>query len=172
MAKLSLSGNIRSNEDDSHGMHDVVIETPESCSIGVQVTALTSELRRKREAMRATYLKKVIDLLVVDNVFSEEKLMVKLYFNSADPEELKFEKPERIVKAIKSKLSTCSQNYIERGTYKISFKKIGTSIFLSQMSTILGLTLILINFQALRRFIEKRLNILSARRPIQYLLGF
>ena len=41
-----------SNPDDSHGQHDVLINLREGKDIGVQVTELTSELRRRREAMR------------------------------------------------------------------------------------------------------------------------
>jgi hypothetical protein len=124
-----IATKIRPNEDDSHGNHDVIIEMQKDCSIGVQVTELTFELRRKREAIRASYLKKVIDLLVKENVTSEERVLVKLLFNSPDPEELNLEKPERIVQVIENEDSINEQRSIESGRHHILFEKIGENDF-------------------------------------------
>lgn len=124
-----MAPKIRPNEDDSHGNHDVIIEMQNDCSIGVQVTELTSELRRKREAIRVSYLKEVVDLLVMRNITSEEKVLVKLLFNSPDPEELNLEKPERIVQVIEKEDSIYAPRIIESGRHRILFEKVGENDF-------------------------------------------
>ncbi len=151
---------IRPNEDDSHGNHDVIIEMQNDCSIGVQVTELTFELRRKREAIRASYLKKVVDLLVKKNVISEEKVLVKLLFNSPDPEELYLENPECIVQVIENEDSIYGPRIIESGRHRISFEKVGENDFYVPNANNIGID---VDFDQVPRSLE------TYRKAIKYL---
>ena len=128
-ALSSVPPTIQPNEDDSHGNHDVIIEMQDHCTIGVQVTELTSELRRKREAIRASYLEKVIGLLEKNNVTSEEKALVKLFCNSPDPEELNLEKPERIVQVIEKEILRDLPKNIDGERHRISLQRVGENDF-------------------------------------------
>ena len=165
MAKLpaqpGVSTKIRPNEDDSHGNHDVIIEMQDDCVIGVQVTELTSELRRKREAIRASYLKEIINFLVMKNVTSEEKVMVKLSFNSPDPEELNIEKPECIVQLIENEVSLCSRRYIDCGRYSISLERVGENDIYVPNTNNIGID---VDFDQVPRSLE------TYRKAIEYLV--
>lgn len=165
-AKLpALSGvppKIGPNEDDSHGNDDVIIEMQDDCAIGVQVTELTSELKRKREAIRASYLKKVVDLLEKMNVTSEEKVLVNLLFNSPDPEELNIEKPERIVQAIENENSIDSPRIIHGGRHRILLQGVGENDFYVPNANNIGID---VDFDQVPRSIE------TYKKAIDYLVG-
>ncbi len=128
-ALSGVSHKIRPNEDDSHGNHDVIVEMYDDYPIGVQVTELTSELRRKREAIRAGYLKKVVDMLETKNVVFEEKVLVKLLFSAPNPEELNLEKPERIVHAVENEDLNNLPRIIDGGRYRIRLQRVGENDF-------------------------------------------
>lgn len=127
--RSGVSHKIRPNEDDSQGNHDVIVEMQDDRPIGVQVTELTSELRRKREAIRASYLKKVVDVLEMKKVSSEEKVLVKLLFNSPNPEELNLNKPELIVSAIENDDLINLPKIIDGGRYRILLDRVGDNDF-------------------------------------------
>jgi len=90
-----------SNTDDSHGQHDVLINLQEANHIGVQVTELTSELRRKREAMRKAYLPKILALIEEEAVHHEQRVLAKLFFVASGPDLASLAKPKQVVKAIR-----------------------------------------------------------------------
>jgi hypothetical protein len=155
---------IRLNDDDSHGNHDVLIKIQGDCTIGVQVTELTSELRRKREAIRASYLQKFIDLLKKNNVKSEEKILVKLLFTSSNPEELNLEKPECIIKAIENKELTDSPRVVDNSKYRVLIEKIGEKDFYVPNTNNIGIE---VDFDQVPRSLEtyqKAINYIAEKK--------
>ena len=90
-----------SNNDDSHGQHDVLINLEEAGHIGVQVTELTSELRRKREAMRKAYLPKILELIKDEGIHHKQRVLAKLFFAASGADLANLAKPKHVVKAIR-----------------------------------------------------------------------
>lgn len=103
--------NVYSNDDDSNGNHDVIIEIHENQKVeqaGVQVTELTRELQRNLTPKRDNYLEKIITELKKNNTSSPEKIVIGILFsqldlNSGRP---KLPKPKVIAKLIEKKLET------------------------------------------------------------------
>jgi hypothetical protein len=119
---------VRPNADDSHGNHDVMIDISDDCSIGVQVTELTSEFRRRREAIR-DYIKRVISLLHEQEIGSERKVLVKLLYASSDPEEFELDKPQHLVQMIKDQQVIGSFRITDEGSHRVLFEAVGESDF-------------------------------------------
>ncbi|MHC4510369.1 MAG: hypothetical protein ACYTAO_15685 [Planctomycetota bacterium] len=120
---------VRSNKDDSHGQDDVIIEMSDRESIGVQVTELTSELRRKREAIRVSYVDKILALLRKEGVRSEERILVTLLFAASDPETFQLDKPERVVQVIRDEELTHSPRTVDVGPYRVLLQGVDQSQF-------------------------------------------
>jgi len=98
---------IISTDDDSHGKPDVIVKMRDETIIGIQVTELTSELRREREAIRSSYLSKVLALLKEEGICCKQKILIKLLFS--DPE---------------SKLKTPSLNHVIRAIQQVNIDDI------------------------------------------------
>lgn len=131
-ALQELSGHVsdvRSNKDDSHGQDDVIIEMSDGVSIGVQVTELTSELRRKREAIRVSYIDKILTLLRKEGVRSKERVLAKLLFAASDPETFQIHKPERVVQLIRDEEVVHSPRTVDVGPYRVLLQRVGQSQF-------------------------------------------
>ncbi len=101
---------VLSNEDDSEGNHDVIInfyEDKVKKQEGVQVTELTRELKRSLTPRRDNYLKKIIEELYKKNISSAKKVIVginfpKLELNSGKP---RLPKPKKIAELIDNNLN-------------------------------------------------------------------
>ena len=159
-----ISLNICSNKDDSHGNHDVIIKMFDNSEIGVQVTELTSELRRRREANREKYLRKVLELLHKKGVSSEEKVLVQLLFDSSDPEELALEKPERIVSLIECGGLINLPKTIDSGRFYVHLENIGENCFYTPNINNIGID---VDFDQVPRSLEtyqKAINYLSEKK--------
>ena len=126
-ALQELSGqlcDVRSNKDDSHGQDDVIMEMSDGGSIGVQITELTSELRRKREAIRMSYIDNILALLRKEGVRSKERILVKLLFAASDPETFQLDKPERVVKVIRDEKVAHSPRTVDVGPYRVLLQRV------------------------------------------------
>lgn len=68
--------------DDSHGGDDVIIKLVNGSKIGVQVTELTHELRKKRESIRGRYIANVLKRIQDSNISSSRDVVVKVIFKN------------------------------------------------------------------------------------------
>jgi len=91
---------IVSNDDDSHGNHDVLIIKNDESIIGVQVTELTYELERARKNIKETYIKKLLELVKVRDIKSQDKIIFNISFPYSETRKPALEKPKMIVDTI------------------------------------------------------------------------
>lgn len=98
---------VYTNKDDSHGNHDTIIRlsNPDGI-IGVQLTELTFEIERARQAVRKKYLEKILIELNHNKTFSKKNKFVKIQLPHSDSIKPNFVKPKIISKAISEIIDT------------------------------------------------------------------
>lgn len=91
--------NIETNPDDSSGGHDVILKIDEN-TIGIQVTELTSELKRRREHIRQKYLTELFNLIGEKSISAIKKIIISVLFADIDSDELSIAKPSQLAEII------------------------------------------------------------------------
>lgn len=83
----TMSSKVRdvvTNADDSNGQHDVLIIMHDGNHIGVQVTELTSEIRRNCEHKRRLYIRRILSLIQKENINFGERVLASLLFMTSE----------------------------------------------------------------------------------------
>ena len=91
--------NINSNEDDSAGNHDVILEIDDQV-FGIQVTELTYELMKKRANIRQHYIEKLLAVLQERQVVSQTKVAISIMFSSAESQKLDLIQPDQMIETV------------------------------------------------------------------------
>jgi hypothetical protein len=136
------------NPDDSHGQHDVLMIMHDGDSLGVQVTELTSELRRKREATRRSYLTKILDVIQKENLNLGRRVVAKLFFTASDSDLGKLAKPEHVVEAMRRSNVGDLPSTIPPGHCSLMLMSVGASQFYVPHVNDIGVD---VNFDAVPR---------------------
>lgn len=100
---LGAGVSVTPNFDDSDGRPDVLVGAPGSEPIAIQVTELTSSVRRRRESIRSRYLERVTSALLERGVKSSPPVVAKLLSAAQDPE--KPLPPETLVSIIEHEVA-------------------------------------------------------------------
>lgn len=120
--------NVRTNEDDSCGNHDVIVETGAQSSWGVQVTELTYELWRMRSNQRGRYLRQIIAELQRIGATAPVRVVAKVCFSAPNPKELKRVPAGEIAAFIASCASGLSTDQlIDTRFGHVMFSRVGTA---------------------------------------------
>ncbi|NOQ69767.1 MAG: hypothetical protein GQ573_06650 [Gammaproteobacteria bacterium] len=96
---------VESCSDDSHGNHDVIVRLSDGNSIGVQVTELTYELEREREAQARRFLSNVRKCFHERRLSSSKKLLVKCFLPFTPSKKFKVPNPMDIADATSAFIS-------------------------------------------------------------------
>ncbi|MFM8445683.1 MAG: hypothetical protein ACKN9W_20375 [Methylococcus sp.] len=116
---------IQSNEDDSEGNHDVLVDLPSEQTIGIQVTELTSELRKSRTSLSNHHTDNIIKALQKVGAQSPSMVAVSISVSGIERKKPKFPTPTEIAEAIKAKSIEGFTEEIEivnEGNYKLVFQ--------------------------------------------------
>lgn len=125
-----------SNPDDSHGKHDVIFEMKDGNAIGIQVTELTSELKKKRAAIRASYLPKLLEFIQEKSISSRRKVVMQIFVTGPEVD-FKRLSPKHILKAMqevnfdnfgKDEVGDVP-TIVEKENFRLFFTNIGESDF-------------------------------------------
>ena len=101
---------IKSNPDDSHGNHDVIVTLKDNSIIGIQVTELTYELKRSRNHIRDTFLKSILKEIINRDLKTDKKVLFSITFPFVESKKPLIEKPQKIVDIIEQILSKPQEN--------------------------------------------------------------
>ena len=120
---LPLRPKVVTCPDDSHGQHDVIIQCANGITIGVQVTELTYELARQRQAQRIRFLSDVVACLRQRGLSSPRRLMVNCFVPYASDGRYSIPSPGALVDAITVFLcGSPEQEWAEVGTARLYFE--------------------------------------------------
>lgn len=149
-----LEIHIQSNEDDSDGNHDVVADFPGEETIGIQVTELTSELRKSRTALSNHHTNNIIKALHEVNAHSASKVAVSVSVKGIERKKPKFPTPTEIAEAINAKSIEGFAEEIEvanKGNYTLAFQPLKAGELAIANINNIGVS---INYDALPRTLE------------------
>lgn len=120
---------IISNPDDSLGGHDAILFVNEG-EIGIQVTELTSELKRNYEHVRQKYLRGVFSLLESHSIKNEKNILISVFFSTLDINIFKKFRPSLLTKIIVENINNITKTMIIKFDYgTILFEMVGENKF-------------------------------------------
>lgn len=147
---------IQANEDDSHGNHDVIAKS-DNLEIGIQVTELTSELRKKHENIRTHYLNRIVRSIGQRNIQKDGRILVNLLFKNHLTIRNR-PQSEDIVDFIENLSSSDIGKRINCGIYDICTQNIGSGAFYVPNCNNIGID---VNFDQVPRTEETYINALE-----------
>jgi len=155
---------VRPNEDDSDGNHDVIIELNSGHTVGVQVTEMTYELRRKRENIRNKYLIAILSEIKSRGIYSTQKILFQLYFKTADIDELTLQKPEVLIDILVNEKLSDTPVIKDAGKFRYLIERVENGEFCIPHYNNIGVN---VDFDSLPRSFEtyaKAINYLSHKK--------
>ncbi len=145
---------IKSNEDDSEGNHDVLACLENADSIGIQVTELTSELRKNREPLSRYYTRNIINSLHKVNANSNTDIAASVIIKGVERKKPKFPKPNEIAELVKEKSLSGFSKHTEvedRGYFKVAFQPLTSGTLFIPNHGRIGVS---VNYDALPRALD------------------
>lgn len=149
-----LEIHIQSNEDDSEGNHDVIARFPSEETLGIQVTELTSELRKSRAAVSNYHTNNIIKALQIVDAHSVSIVAVSISVKGIERKKPKFPTPAEIAEAIKEKSIQGFAEEIElvnKGSYTLVFQPLKTGTLAIPNYGNIGVS---VNYDALPRTLD------------------
>jgi len=155
---------VRPNEDDSNGNHDVIIDLRSGGHVGVQVTELTYELRRKRESIRNKYIKDILCEIERRGIYSTQKILFQLFFKTVDIEELILQKPDVLIDVLEKEKPSDTPVIKDAGKFRFLLQRVESGDFCIPHHNNIGVN---VDFDELPRSFEtyaKSIDYLSKRK--------
>lgn len=109
--------------DDSHGNHDVIVKLDNGETIGIQVTELTYELQRARNAQNENFVSNVLACFEKRGLSTERRLLVSCFVPFIESGRYIVPKPEVLADATASFISSALENeLIELDCMRVQFE--------------------------------------------------